>query len=81
LILIIYTLLDLPTILSLSLVSDLGKKYGQMSGGREVACTISFVHNVHKMSLWLQEATEEELERLLDRIMVLFRFIHGKYLI
>jgi len=28
---------------------------------------------------FLQEATEEELEKLLDRIMVLFRFIHGKY--
>lgn len=26
----------------------------------------------------LQEATEEELERLLDKIMVLFRFIHGE---
>ena len=26
-----------------------------------------------------QEATEEELEKLLDRIMVLFRFIHGAY--
>ena len=26
----------------------------------------------------LQGATEEELERLLDKIMVLFRFIHGK---
>jgi len=28
---------------------------------------------------WLlcQESTEEELERLLDKIMVLFRFIHG----
>lgn len=25
-----------------------------------------------------KEATEEELERLLDKIMVLFRFIHGK---
>ena len=25
-----------------------------------------------------QEATEEELERLLDKIMVLFRFIHGQ---
>lgn len=25
----------------------------------------------------LQEATEEELERLMDKIMVLFRFIHG----
>jgi len=24
-----------------------------------------------------QESTEEELERLLDKIMVLFRFIHG----
>ena len=27
-----------------------------------------------------QEATEEELERLLDKIMVLFRFIHGELL-
>lgn len=26
----------------------------------------------------MQEATEEELEKLLDKIMVLFRFIHGK---
>ncbi|CAH1109919.1 unnamed protein product [Psylliodes chrysocephalus] len=25
-----------------------------------------------------KEATEEELERLLDKIMLLFRFIHGK---
>lgn len=25
-----------------------------------------------------KEATEEELERLLDKIMVIFRFIHGK---
>ena len=25
----------------------------------------------------MQEATEEELEKLLDKIMVLFRFIHG----
>lgn len=25
-----------------------------------------------------KEATEEELERLLDKIMVLFRFIHGE---
>lgn len=25
-----------------------------------------------------KESTEEELERLLDKIMVLFRFIHGK---
>ena len=28
----------------------------------------------------LKEATEEELERLLDKIMVLFRFIHGKFI-
>jgi len=27
--------------------------------------------------LLFQESTEEELERLLDKIMVLFRFIHG----
>lgn len=25
-----------------------------------------------------KEATEEELEQILDKIMVLFRFIHGK---
>ena len=25
-----------------------------------------------------KEASEEELEKLLDKIMVLFRFIHGK---
>ena len=25
-----------------------------------------------------KEATEDELERLLDKIMVIFRFIHGK---
>jgi len=27
--------------------------------------------------MFWQESTEEELERLLDKIMVLFRFIHG----
>ena len=32
------------------------------------------------LKLFVQEATEEELEKLLDRIMVLFRFIHGTYL-
>ena len=32
------------------------------------------------LKLFAQEATEEELEKLLDRIMVLFRFIHGTYL-
>lgn len=34
--------------------------------------------NSDKLYLYLlQEATEEELERLMDKIMVLFRFIHG----
>ena len=33
----------------------------------------------NKLRAGNKEATEEELERLLDRIMVLFRFIHGKY--
>lgn len=28
-----------------------------------------------------KEATEEELERLMDKVMVLFRFIHGKFTI
>lgn len=32
----------------------------------------------NKLRAGNKEATEEELERLLDRIMVLFRFIHGK---
>jgi len=31
-----------------------------------------------KLRLGNKEATEEELERLLDKIMVIFRFIHGK---
>jgi cullin-4 len=31
-----------------------------------------------KLKAGNKEATEEELERLLDKIMVLFRFIHGK---
>ncbi|KAF5294231.1 hypothetical protein FQA39_LY13479 [Lamprigera yunnana] len=31
-----------------------------------------------KLKAGNREATEEELERLLDKIMVLFRFIHGK---
>lgn len=36
------------------------------------------VGNSDKLYLYLlQEATEEELERLMDKIMVLFRFIHG----
>lgn len=34
--------------------------------------------NSDKLYMYLlQEATEEELERLMDKIMVLFRFIHG----
>lgn len=32
----------------------------------------------NKLRAGNKEATEEELERLLDKIMVLFRFIHGK---
>lgn len=32
----------------------------------------------YKLRAGNKEATEEELERLLDKIMVLFRFIHGK---
>lgn len=27
-----------------------------------------------------KEATEEELERILDKIMIIFRFIHGQLL-
>lgn len=27
-----------------------------------------------------KEATEEELERILDKIMIIFRFIHGNLL-
>lgn len=26
-----------------------------------------------------KEATEEELERILDKIMIIFRFIHGQF--
>ena len=31
----------------------------------------------NKLRAGNKEATEEELERLLDKIMVIFRFIHG----
>ena len=44
----------------------------------------NFVYNSHlakyvdnKLRAGNKEATEEELERLLDKIMVIFRFIHG----
>ncbi len=39
-------------------------------------CTAKFVDS--KLRLGNKELTEEELERLLDKIMVIFRFIHGK---
>lgn len=38
--------------------------------------TAKFVDS--KLRAGNKEASEEELERLLDKIMVLFRFIHGK---
>ena len=38
-----------------------------------------FVHIIFSIvNVHVQEATEEELEKLLDKIMVLFRFIHGR---
>jgi cullin-4 len=40
------------------------------------ACVAKFVDS--KLRAGNKESTEEELERLLDKIMVLFRFIHGK---
>jgi cullin-4 len=39
-------------------------------------CPAKFVDS--KLRAGNKESTEEELERLLDKIMVLFRFIHGK---
>jgi len=39
-------------------------------------CIAKFVDS--KLRAGNKESTEEELERLLDKIMVLFRFIHGK---
>lgn len=43
----------------------------------------NFLRREHEFSrgqhFVFQEATEEELERLMDKIMVLFRFIHGNY--
>jgi cullin-4 len=39
-------------------------------------CAAKFVDS--KLRAGNKESTEEELERLLDKIMVLFRFIHGK---
>lgn len=39
-------------------------------------CLAKFVDS--KLRAGNKESTEEEMERLLDKIMVLFRFIHGK---
>ena len=33
----------------------------------------------NKLRAGNKEATEEELDKILDKIMVLFRFIHGNY--
>lgn len=43
---------------------------------RKITISAKFVDC--KLRAGNKEATEEELERLLDKIMVLFRFIHGK---
>lgn len=45
---------------------------------REIFFIISAKFVDCKLRAGNKEATEEELERLLDKIMVLFRFIHGK---
>ena len=42
----------------------------------QICVTAKFVDS--KLRAGNKEASEEELERLLDKIMVLFRFIHGK---
>lgn len=51
-----------------------------------ICCSVKLKSNVSfaakfvdsKLRAGNKEATEDELERLLDKIMVLFRFIHGK---
>lgn len=39
-------------------------------------CTAKYVDC--KLRAGNKEATEEEMERILDKIMIIFRFIHGK---
>lgn len=51
--------------------------FSQVSVGFYIFCLLAkFVDS--KLRLGNKEATEEEMERLLDKIMVIFRFIHGK---
>jgi hypothetical protein len=40
--------------------------------------TLPAKHVDSKLRAGNKEATDEELERILDKIMILFRFIHGK---
>ena len=51
-------------------------KANYLVNGFFVWFTAKFVDG--KLRAGNKEATEDELERLLDKIMVLFRFIHGK---
>merc|ERR1712001_693455 len=44
--------------------------------GKPAELTAKFVDS--KLKAGNKEASEEELEKLLDKIMVIFRFIHGK---
>ena len=40
------------------------------------SCSAKYVDS--KLRAGNKEATEEELERILDKIMIIFRFIHGQ---
>lgn len=40
------------------------------------SCAAKYVDS--KLRAGNKEATEEELERILDKIMIIFRFIHGQ---
>lgn len=42
-----------------------------------VSCAAKYVDS--KLRAGNKEATEEELERILDKIMIIFRFIHGQF--
>lgn len=50
--------------------------YHSVDGELVFFLSAKYVDN--KLRAGNKEATEEELERLLDKIMVLFRFIHGQ---
>ena len=63
-------------------IYNLPKCENRPSNAREALLLISYILQFKYIVnlINFQESTEEELEKLLDRIMVLFRFIQGNLL-